>query len=135
MGETSLPSLPRTCTRPHSMGPNITYYTTGIAMALTGPVCFEALSWTVLNDRVYRHHSLACHSRPAAPLVVEDPPPTTRWCSWVTPTFSGLDRLAGNPRQLRRSECLTLPAQRVVSRRNSRTRAYHVHGPPGPALG
>ena len=35
-------------------------------------MCFEALTWPVLYDRVYRDHSLACHSRPAASLVVEE---------------------------------------------------------------
>ena len=82
--------------------------TTGIATALTGPVSFE-LAGPV---RPCISPSFPCRTRPAAPLVVEEPPPTTRRCSWVTPTFSGL---LGNPGQLRRSECL--PTQRVVSRR------------------
>ena len=58
-------------------------------------MCFEALSWPVLYDRIYRHHSLACRSRPAALLVVEDL--YNEMVFGVTPTFSGLDSLVGNP--------------------------------------
>ena len=50
-------------------------------------MCFEALSWPVLYDRVYRHHSLACRSRPAALLVVEG------WCLESRPHSPGLTAL------------------------------------------